>query len=180
LARLARLLEATEAAKAMGRTIETLVLQAVAFQAQGEGEQSLNTLERALSLAEPEGYVRTFIEEGALMAALLRIALARGLAPAYVTRLLAAFGTEEQEDAVTEERPPPTLAPSVSPLLEPLSERELEVLRLLKTSLSSTGIAQELFISVSTVRSHIKNIYGKLDVHSRYEAVARAEQLNLL
>jgi LuxR family maltose regulon positive regulatory protein len=107
------------------------------------------------------------------MAQLLRQAAARGIAPEYVSMLLAAFERERSEERRTTAQAP-------SSLVEPLSDRELEVLRLLVTHLSSTEIAQELFISPNTVRSHIKSIYGKLDVHSRSEAVARAQELCLL
>ena len=172
----ARLLEAAEAAGATGRAIEALVIQAMALRAQGEADQALTALERALSLAEPEGYVRIFINEGAPMGALLRQAVVRGIAVDYVGKLLAAFSAEVQRCRGAREQ-----ETDLSPLLiERLSERELQVLRLLRTSLSSTEIAEELFIAPSTVRSHIKSIYGKLDVHSRREAVARARELDLL
>jgi LuxR family maltose regulon positive regulatory protein len=170
---LVRLLRMVEAAGAMAPAISILILQALVLQAQGEGEQALAALERALALAEPEGYVRVFIGEGAPMGELLRQAAARGIRLDYVRRLLAAL-EKEPADARRAFR-------SASlPLAEPLSERELEVLRLLTTHLSSREIAQQLVISVSTARSHIKNIYGKLDVHSRGEAVARAQDLGIL
>ena len=165
---LARLLKVAEAAGAMGNVIEVLVLQALACQAQGEIDQALTALERALSLAEPEGYVRTFVDEGAPMGKLLRQAIAQGIAVDYVSKLLAALENEMKDER------------RMTELVEPLSERELEVLRFLTTHLSSTEIAEELFISVNTVRSHIKNIYGKLDVHTRREAVARVQDLGLL
>jgi LuxR family maltose regulon positive regulatory protein len=155
--------------------IEALVLQALALRAQGETGQALEVLERALSFGEPEGFVRTFVDEGEPMAELLREAAARGMAPEYVNKLLAAFEVAEHgplEDIVTPSR--------AQPIPETLSDRELEVLRLLNTSLSSTEIADELVVSVNTVRTHIRNIYGKLGVHSRYEAVARARELNLI
>jgi LuxR family maltose regulon positive regulatory protein len=174
---LARLLQMVEEAGAMGSSIGIFLLQALALWAQGEGDQALAALERALCLAEPEGYVRIFIDEGAPMGALLRQAAARGIRLAYVNKLMAALESETA-DKRRMAQGAPRLAPS--PLVEPLSERELEVLRLLTTHLSSTEIAQELVISVSTVRSHIKNIYGKLDVHARADAVQRAKELELL
>jgi LuxR family maltose regulon positive regulatory protein len=167
------LLEVARAAGAMGYVIEILVLQAMALQAQGKIDQALTPLERALSLAEPEGYVRTFVDEGPPMAQLLRQAVARGIAVDYVGKLLAALEKETKEKQRMMEPFPPSL-------VEPLSERELEVLRLLTTHLSSTEIAEELFIAASTVRSHIKSIYGKLNVHSRKDAVRRAKELELL
>jgi LuxR family maltose regulon positive regulatory protein len=157
----------------MGYVIEILVLQAMALQAQGKIDQALTPLERALSLAEPEGYVRTFVDEGPPMAQLLRQAVARGIAVDYVGKLLAALEKETKEKQRMMEPFPPSL-------VEPLSQRELEVLRLLTTHLSSTEIAEELFIAASTVRSHIKSIYGKLNVHSRKDAVRRAKELELL
>jgi LuxR family maltose regulon positive regulatory protein len=131
-------------------------------------DPALTALGRALTLAEPEGYVRTFVDEGAPIAQLLRQTAARGTTPDYVSKLLAALESEMREERRIDE------------LVEPLSGRELEVLRLLTTHLSSTEIAQELFISVNTVRSHIKSIYGKLNVHSRKDAIQRARELGLL
>ena len=167
------LLMGAESLGRKGSLIEVLALQALAFQAQGDVERALSALERALSLAEPEGYVRVFLDEGEPMVRLLRQAASRGVAPGYASRLLAATPAA-QEAGIRKPVSPP------QPLVEPLSERELEVLRLLTSSLASTEIAEELIISVNTVRSHIRSIYGKLGVHSRYEAVARAKELNLL
>jgi len=151
--------------------ISSLVLQAIALQA--KPDQALAALERALSLAEPEGYVRVFVGEGAPMGELLRQAAARGIALDYVNKLLAALEGETKDDRRT-------ISPGASPMVESLTDRELEVLRLLTTHLSSTEIARQLVISVHTVRSHIKNIYGKLNIHSRADAVRRAKELGLL
>jgi LuxR family maltose regulon positive regulatory protein len=169
---LRRLLQATEAAGRMARVVEVLVLQALALQAKGEGDQALTALERALFLAEPEGTVRVFIDEGAPIGRLLRQAVARGIAVDYANELLAALEKEKDERQTTKLPP--------SPLAEPLSERELEVLRLLTTSLSTPEIADELCIAASTVRSHVKRIYRKLNVHRRMDAVLRAKELRLL
>jgi LuxR family maltose regulon positive regulatory protein len=173
---LARLVEMTEAAGAMNHVIEMLVLQALALQAQDKDGQALAALERALTLAEPEGYVRTFVDEGALMGRLLRRAVRQGIAVGYASKLLAALEDEATRGvrllAVSEGASPP--------LLEPPSPRETEVLRLLATHLSHAEMAEELVVSVSTVRSHVKSIYSKLDAHSRMEAVQRARQLGLL
>ena len=179
----------------MGWAIAILIFQALAFsqtpvrgQAQGDIEQALASLQRALSLAEPEGYVRTFVDEGEPMARLLRQAVDQGIAANYAGELLAVLEDETKHPRPITKAPdssptPPTGARQTlrpSPLIEPLSERELEVLRLLTTYLSSTEIAAELTIAPSTARSHIKHIYAKLDVHSRMDAVQRARELGLL
>jgi LuxR family maltose regulon positive regulatory protein len=166
---LAQLRKAAEAAERTGSLIKILPLQSLAFQAQGDLDQASSTLEQALSLAEPEGYVRTFVDEGQPMARLLRRALTRSIAPSYVSKLLAAFG----ESA-------PAASHAAQALVEPLTERELEVLRLIAAGLSNREIAQELVVAVSTVKSHINHIYGKLDVRSRIQAVAKAQALDLL
>jgi len=157
--------------------VEIYALQALAYQAQGDTGQAMAALQRALSLAEPAGYVRIFADEASPMARLLQEAVrrgvTRGIAPEYANKLLAALGVAEYS-----EEPHPY--PHTQPLPEPLSERELEVLRLLNTHLSSTEIAERLYITPNTARYHIKNIYGKLDVHSRSDAVQRARELGLL
>jgi LuxR family maltose regulon positive regulatory protein len=159
-----RLLQAAESEGRMGKVVEILALHALARQAHGDTGRALASLKRALTLAEPEGYVRTFVDEGAPMAALLRQALARGIVPRYVSRLLAAFG----EPAAAQ------------PLPEPLTGREFEVLRLIVAGLTNQEIADQLVISVATVKRHITNIYGKLVVSHRTQAVARAQELDLL
>jgi LuxR family maltose regulon positive regulatory protein len=178
---LVRLLQTAEAEGRVGRVIEILVLRGLAFSQTpasrvgplgGDGEdmaQAMTCLERALSLAELEGYVRVFVDEGRAMAELLRHAASRGILPEYVAKLLAAFDVSESKTH------PPT-----QPLVEPLSQRELEVLRLLTTGFSTPEVAQELFIAVSTVRSHVKSIYSKLNVHKRNDAIQRAKELKLL
>jgi LuxR family maltose regulon positive regulatory protein len=169
---LERLLEAAEAAGAMGYVIETLILEAMALQAQRKPDQALAALERALSLAEPEGYVRVFIDEGESMGALLRQAAAQGIKVDYVRMLLDALGSEATA---------PEASSTVHPtLVEPLSERELEVLRLLAIGLSNKAIAHTLVIAVGTVKQHLKNVYGKLEVHNRTEAANRARDLGLV
>ncbi len=165
---LERLLQAAEAEGRVGRVIEILVLCALAFQAQNNVAQAITSLEHALSLAEPEGYVRVFVDEGSAMKKLLRQAMSRDIAPDYLPKLLSTFDVSYKTYTPTQ------------PLTDPLSERELEVLRLLTTHLSSTEIAQELVIAVSTARTHIKSIYSKLGVHSRTQAVARAQDIDLL
>jgi LuxR family maltose regulon positive regulatory protein len=167
---LALLLKRAEEAEAFGYEIEIQVLIATALHARKKDDEALRSLERALTLAEPEGYVRIFIDQGEPMGELLLQAAARGIAVSYVSRLLVALEkqTKDRHRLVSAE------------MVEPFSERELEVMRLLTTHLSSTDIAGELAISVNTVRTHIKSIYGKLGVHSREEAVQKAEALHLL
>jgi LuxR family maltose regulon positive regulatory protein len=157
--------------------LKVLVLQAVARHAQGEQDQALQRLDEALALAQPDGIIRLFLDAGPPVAQLLSVAAARGLMPDYVGQLLAAFQARH-EDKTGEPVPPPT--PAAQPLIEPLSPRELEVLQLVAQGLSNREIAQRLFIAVNTVKGHNRNIYGKLGVNRRTEAVARARELSLL
>ncbi len=168
---LGRLLESAEVGGRAGTVLEVLVLQSLAHQLSGDLPAALLALERALTVAEPEGYVRVFVDEGVPMVVLLKAAAARQIAPEYVRRLLAAFGTTEPPGHGTV---PGTIAS------EPLSEREREVLRLLGTDLSGPEIARQLVVSLNTVRTHTKNIYTKLGVNSRRAAVLRAEELGEL
>jgi LuxR family maltose regulon positive regulatory protein len=163
----------------MGSAIEILSLQALALQARGDLTAALAALTSALALAAPEGYIRLFVDEGAPMAALLREAHARGIIPVYVAQLLAAFSRTEGRGLRTESIHS-VLSPQSSALVEPLSERELEVLRLIADGHSNQSIADRLIIAVGTVKKHINNIYGKLDVQSRTQALARARALHLL
>ena len=169
-----RLLHAAEEGDRMGSVIEILILQALAHQTQGSITPALAPLERALTLAEPEGYVRVFVDEGPPMIVLLREATKHGIAPKYVSQLLTAFEKTEGKKPLTQ----PLIEPAS--LLESLSERELDVLRLLRTDLSGPEIARELIVSLSTVRTHTQNIYAKLGINNRRAAVRRAEELDLL
>jgi LuxR family maltose regulon positive regulatory protein len=178
LAILVRMREAAEVGGKTGEAIEILALEAVALRAKGEKEQAVGTLARALALAEPEGYVRTFADEGPPMAVLLSEVLdakQRGRltpdVPAYYLRKLSAALERDASSAA---------APASVELREPLSERELEVLALVSAGRTNQEIANELFVAKSTVKTHIKNIYGKLDVRNRTQAVSRAGELNLL
>jgi LuxR family maltose regulon positive regulatory protein len=167
-----RLLEAAEHGGRTGSMIEILVLQALANDVGGDVRAALVPLERALTLAEPEGYVRVFVDEGPRMAAVLQAALKRGAAPGYVQRLLT---DSYPSRAAGEPR-----AGQNSVKIEPLSERELDVLRLLATDLDGPEIASQLMVSLNTVRTHTKSIYTKLGVNNRRAAVHRAEELALL
>jgi LuxR family transcriptional regulator, maltose regulon positive regulatory protein len=171
---LERLLRAAEEGARTGRVIEILVIQALAHQSRGEILAALASLQRALTLSEPEGYVRVFVDEGPPVASLLR-AFARtahgeqkGIALSYVRQLLGAINRTEDS------------APVPQGLIEPLSERELDVLRLLGTDLDGPDIARELFVSLNTMRTHTRNVYAKLGVSNRRAAVRRAEELDLL
>jgi LuxR family maltose regulon positive regulatory protein len=167
-----------ELARQLARTdlaIEIHILRALAFQQAGEDDRAIEALAEALSLAEPGGYVRIFLDEGEPMTRLLRQAASQGLVPAYATRLLGESGR-----AVPSPAEAALAASPVQTLIEPLSERELEVLRLLATGLSNPEIASELYIAVSTIRTHCKSIYGKLGVHGRWEAAQRAQELGLI
>jgi LuxR family maltose regulon positive regulatory protein len=165
---LERLLHAAEEGSRTGSVISILVLLALAHQVSGDITAALAPMERALTLAQPEGYVRMFVAEGPSMAALLEAARKRGITPTYSRDLLAAF--REPEDRM----------PIKQVLIEPLSERELDVLRLLDTDLDGPGIARQLVVSLHTVRSHTKSIYAKLGVNNRRAAVGRAVELDLL
>jgi len=155
--------------------IQSQLLSALACQGEGQDAQALAALAEALSLAEPGGFVRVFVDEGQPMARLLRQAASQGVAPAYVARLLAAFDAAGPEEMVPGDQRGPA-----QPLIEPLSEREMEVLRLLAIGMSNPEIADDLVVAVSTVHSHCKSIYGKLNVHRRWDAVQRAQELGLI
>lgn len=184
---LERLREKTEAAGRIGRLIEILVLQALALQSHDSSNSAerkerdtlaLQALYRALELGEPENFVRVFVDEGVALASMLaavRSRLRDDRLAAYAGRLLAAFdeGPYALDLHIT--------APAEhSPLFEPLSKRELQVFRLLAAGLTNQEVAAELFVAPSTVHWHVKNIYGKLDVHSRTQAITRASQLGIL
>ena len=157
------------------RAIELAILQALALQAQGESAPALAALDRALALAEPEGYLRIFLDEGAPLAPLLYQAAERGIAREYAGRLLAAMldrGTGTVEHAAAAGQQPA--------LVEPLSGREIEVLRLIAAGLSNREIATQLCITPGTVKVHTSHIYGKLHAHSRTQALYRARVLGIL
>ena len=162
-----RLLRAADAGHRNGSVIEILILQALANRTRGDLAAAV-PLDRALRLAEPEGYVRIFVDEGAAMAGLLEAATRRRTAPGYARALLSALG------------PVASPAPDRPLLIEPLSVRELDVLRLLATDLGGPDIARRLVVSLNTVRTHTKNIYSKLGVNNRRSAVRRAHELDLL
>ena len=165
---LERLLLSAEAGGRTGRVIEILVLRALVHQALGDLPAAFGFLDRAVTLAEPEGYVRVFADEGPPMTSLLREAAKQGPRRDYARRLLAAASRIERNGPVEQA------------LIEPLSDRELDVLRLLGGELDGPAIARELMVSLNTMRTHTKNIYAKLAVTNRRAAVRRAAELNLL
>jgi LuxR family maltose regulon positive regulatory protein len=163
-----RLAQAAEAGARSGSLIDVLVVQALAHQASGDMPVAVATLRRALTLAEPEGYARIFVDEGPPMAVLLRAVARQGRAGSYVRRLLAAADATAGSSS------------AIQDLVDPLSARELEVLRLLGTDLDGPDIARELVVSLNTVRTHTKNIYAKLGVNNRRAAVRLAHELDLM
>lgn len=159
----------------MHRVIEILALKALAVMQQGEVDSAVQILDQALSLAEPQGYRRTFLDEGQPMAELLYTVAARGEHPTYAGILLAAFSKEMNDQRIRFDK-----KDSPEELIEPLSEREFEVLILISEGLSNREIADRLYISISTVKSHTSHIYSKLNVTKRTRAISQARSLGLL
>jgi len=170
---LERLLLEAETKARLGSVLEILVLRTLALEAQRDRIGALSTLEQALIFAAPEGYIRIFVDEGEPMMALLRQAYTHSSVPGYVATLLRVFG--EQYSPAS-----PSATPHRGSLLEPLTEREREVLRLLLEGASNREIARRLVLSVNTVKRHVFNLCGKLGVQSRTQAIIRARVLNLL
>ncbi|MEQ8673427.1 MAG: LuxR C-terminal-related transcriptional regulator [Aggregatilineales bacterium] len=151
-----------------GRVLEILILQALASSANGDSSAALLSLDKAITLAEPEGYIRIFVDEGEAIQPLLARCLSHGNHVAYVKKLL------ENLQPHSDAKSPNQL------LIEPLSERELDVLNLMANGQTNQAIADELFIALSTVKKHINNIYGKLNVPNRTQAINRARDLGIL
>jgi LuxR family maltose regulon positive regulatory protein len=174
--------------------IKVMVLEAVAHRANGDDVEARQCLNDALALGEPGGMIRVFIDEGAPMAALLaglrvaansQISGENGSKRTYINELLAAYGNQKAPQATGMAQPSALRtdsgrAASRQPLLEPLSDREIEVLQLIAEGLSNPEIAARLYLSPHTVKVHTRNIYGKLNVHSRTQAIACAQALGLL
>lgn len=161
-----------EQKKWQNKRLKVMVIQAVAFHEHGEKDKAVQLLGDALVLAAPSGFIRIFIDEGILMARLLFDAAARGMMPNYIDKLLTAFEGEQKRKE--------KFALPDQTLIEPLSQRELEVLKLIAQGLSNQEISERLFLALSTVKGHNRIIFGKLQVQRRTEAVARARQLGLL
>jgi len=173
----------------MGRLIEILILKALATQKLGEAAQALAILAESLALAEPEEYIRVFVDEGSPMQTLLARWLAHaGAGPLrdYAIRLLSQFDAEPYETTAAQKKASPTGDPSArlrqsgQALVEPLSQRELEVLHLMALGRTNPEIARQLIVAPGTVKAHTASIYRKLEVTNRTEAVARARQLGIL
>ncbi len=164
-----RLIKVAESGGRMGWLLELLILQTTAFQARNDERRALDTLQRALSLAEPEGYVRSFLNQGKPMERLLRQAKSQGIAPRYVAKLLSEFEKEPGGRSLIGQL-----------LIDPLSGREIEVLQLIAEGYTNPEIAEKLVIAVGTVKAHTSTIYGKLDVGNRTEAAVRARELGIL
>lgn len=175
LALLEKLRQQVEADGHVDERLKITILQAVALHALGKYEQAVQALGEALGLAEPGGFIRTFVDEGQSMAHLLNETLQHGIAPNYVQRLLTAFPIDETEQVVAWQ----TQAPKPG-LFEPLSQREFEILQLIAQGLSNREISKQLFLALSTVKGHNQIIFSKLRVQRRTEAVARARELGLL
>ena len=173
LSLLERLLRDAETKSRLGSVLEILIVRALVLEAQGDRTSALSTLERALLLAEPEGYIRLFVDEGAPMLALLRHTYARNIVPGYVATLLKTFGEQNISN-------PPFSSAHANPLSEMLTDRERDVLQLLIEGASNREIAHRLVLSVNTVKRHVYNLCGKLGVQSRTQVIIRARSLDLL
>jgi len=174
-------LQKSEAAGSLIGIAQGFAWQAMALEALGRIDEANSALARALSMAESEGYVRMFLDGGAPMRKLLAsvIEADRKLWDESAQRRVDYAGL--LLSALSEKVPAGRLGiPSTTALIEPLSDREMDVLRLLNTALPTPEIAQELFLSTNTIRSHVKSIYGKLNAHGRTEAIQRAKELGLL
>jgi LuxR family maltose regulon positive regulatory protein len=157
--------------------LKVMVLQAVALNMHGEKDKALQLLAAALAQVEKDGFIRIFVDEGTLMAELLSEAASHGIMPDYIGKLLAVFEAEKLKSEDKSKRSP---TPPIQPLIEPLSERELNILQLISQGLSNHEISERLFLALSTVKGHNRIIFDKLEVQRRTEAVARARELGLL
>jgi len=169
---ISHLIEFADSGNRNTRIIELLILQSLVQQGQGQSRRAEETLARALKIAEPEGYIRTFLDEGPALVALLYPLVADATSSAYTREILRAFRMQEIESQEIED--------SQSDLIEPLSDREIEVLQCLAEGLSNREIALKLTVSLSTIKTHTRNIYGKLGVNSRTQAIAQAKIWGLI
>jgi LuxR family maltose regulon positive regulatory protein len=156
------------------RLLEVKAVQSVALYAQGEKQKAVELVKKVLEQAEQGGFIRLFLNEGALMTQLLLEAASKGIKPDYIARLLAAFEAEMRNNKDK------TYPHPHQPLIEPLSQRELEILKLVAQGLSNEEICKTLFLALDTVKGHNRRIFEKLQVHRRTEAIARARELDLI
>jgi LuxR family maltose regulon positive regulatory protein len=175
LALLERISEVSDEIGKKYTALEAMILQAKALFIREDTEKAMERLEQALILSEAEEYVQIFVDEGPPMARLLYEALSSGIAADYIQRLLKEFPVDEPEKAGASQPHGPD-----SELIEPLSERELEVLQLVAEGLSNQEISSRLYLSLNTIKTHTRNIYGKLGVNNRTQASARARALGIL
>jgi len=172
-----RLQKAAETGQRNGSLIDILITQALAHQANNDIPNAIHSLTQALEPAKPEGYFRTFLDEGPPMVELLTIAAQQNILPHYTHQLIAASKGEEP----TPPRSNPYFSlPPTQTLVEPLSSRELEILQLIAQGLSNKQISERLFLALSTVKGHNRNIFEKLEVKRRTEAVAKAREIGIL
>jgi LuxR family maltose regulon positive regulatory protein len=154
--------------------LKVMILQAVAFHALGEDDRAIELLVETLALVEPGGFIRSFVDEGAQMADLLsKVAIKRGMSK-YISKLLAAFESEDEKGWGK------SFQSTTQSLIEPLSQRELEILQLVALGLSNREISERLFLALNTIKGHNRRIFNKLQVQRRTEAIARARELDLL
>jgi LuxR family maltose regulon positive regulatory protein len=154
--------------------IQVMAVQSIALYKNGEKEKAVELIGEVLARAEPEGFLRLFLDEGDAMAELLSIAAAQGIRPDYVNRLLTAFKGEMKDER------PKASVPGSSSLIEPLSQRELEILKLIAQGLSNREIGERLFLALDTIKGYNRKIFDKLQVQSRTEAIACTRELGLL
>jgi LuxR family maltose regulon positive regulatory protein len=169
------LLPAIRKLEQTGLIIEVLLLKSLALFAEGRAEDALEAFDNTLKLAEPSGYIRLFLDEGEPALKLLHLAAARGASPGYISKLIRSFARADQEVSPKEKKPGEIVS-----TVQPLSERELEVIRLIAIGQSNQEIAETLFLSVGTVKKHVYNICGKLGTKNRTRAIIRAQELGLL
>jgi len=169
-----QLLIAAKEGERAGSLIELFILQALCLQAQDEPSHAIESLQQALMLAEPESYIRIFVDEGSDMFDLLSLAESKGITPIYVRKLLCAFDSDVQENRQT-------IVSSVANIPnDPLSKRELKVLQLIAQGLSNREIGERLFLALDTIKGHNRRIFSKLQAKNRTEAIARAKSLDIL
>jgi len=166
---LKRLLTSADKGGRVGSLIEILILLAISYSYQQDLSSAMSVLERALKLAQPEGYLRIFADEGDYLSVLLKEASIRGICPEYISVILEAINTPMDQNKTSSDQP----------LIEPLSRRELEVLELIMQGLSNREICDKLFIALDTVKGHNTRIYGKLGVKTRIMAIKEAGSLHL-